>query len=161
MVRFFSGKLNGTRATRSTRDFDEFIRDKGLKDIPLNNSIYKWSNLGESLVCSRLDILHFFSELGDSCGYVRQEALVRVVSSHCPIFWTSILSNGDLLPLGLRICGQSIGSLKKNFFDWWDPEEAQGREVFKLMKKLRGIKQKIKQWKEEVFGDIRLEKEQF
>lgn len=85
VVRYPSEKLNALGITRSLVDFDEFIKDMELRDIPLNNSRYTWSSLRKNLVCSRIDWFLFSCEWGDSHTHVRQEALVRIVSDHCPI----------------------------------------------------------------------------
>jgi hypothetical protein len=41
---------------------------------------------------------------------------------------------------------------------WWDPQPEQGTRMFKLYKKLRYIKHKLKEWNKEIFGNINQEK---
>lgn len=62
VVRQVSEKLNGVSTNRSMRDFDSFIRECELIDLPLNNARFTWSNLQENRVCCRLD--RFLHTLG-------------------------------------------------------------------------------------------------
>lgn len=43
------------RITRSMRDFDDFVRCANLRDSPLTNAKYTWTNRQNSLVVCRLD----------------------------------------------------------------------------------------------------------
>ncbi|XP_028121753.1 uncharacterized protein LOC114318966 [Camellia sinensis] len=92
------------------RDFDSFIRDCELIDLPLSNARFTWSNLQENRVCCRLD---------------RFENM-----------WLE------------------HRSFKEFFKGWWENGRVHGWEGFKFMRKLRGVKDNLKVWKREVFGDI-------
>ena len=158
MVRLFSEKLNATRNIRSMRDFDKFIRDAELRDTPLSNSLYTWSNFRENLVCSRLDRFLFSCEWGDLYPQVRQEALVRVVSDHCPILLDTNPIKWGPTPFRFENMWLEHRDFKHKFKNWWEEVEAQGWEGYKFMSKLQGVKNKVKEWNKEAFGDIRLEK---
>jgi hypothetical protein len=41
---------------------------------------------------------------------------------------------------------------------WWEQQPEQGTRMFKLYKKLRYIKHKLKEWNKEIFGNINQEK---
>ena len=44
---------------------------------------------------------------------------------------------------------------KESFESWWTDCNVQGWEGFKFMKRLNFVKNKIKIWNKEVFGDLR------
>ena len=85
MVRFVNEKSNGGRMTTSMRNFNDFIQDTELKDLELLNAQFTWSNFREDPVCRRLD--RFLISVGceEIFPEVRQMALARVTSDHCPI----------------------------------------------------------------------------
>jgi hypothetical protein len=50
-------------------------------------------------------------------------------------------------------------TFKENINHWWrEPQPEQGTRMFKLYKKLRYIKHKLKEWNKEIFGNINQEK---
>ena len=60
VLRRSSEKLGGSSFTSSMRDFDGFIRDCELIDLPLRNAPFTWSNMQESPMCKRLDRVSIF-----------------------------------------------------------------------------------------------------
>ncbi|KAK9275884.1 hypothetical protein L1049_023158 [Liquidambar formosana] len=91
VVRSFVEKLNGVRSIRSMRDFDHFIRECALRDLPLVNARFTWSNQQMNLVCNRIDRFLFSLEWEELFPHVRQLTLPRVTSNHCPILLDSEL----------------------------------------------------------------------
>ena len=71
VVRYPSEKLNEDRFT-SMRKFDAFVKDTELRDIPLLNADYTWSNLRARLACARLDRFLFTEGWEDMFKSVRQ-----------------------------------------------------------------------------------------
>lgn len=55
MIRFVHEKNSYGRVTRSMRDFDEFVRVGNMRDCPLSNAKYTWSNGQKNMVLYRLD----------------------------------------------------------------------------------------------------------
>ena len=45
--------MNGRRITKSMRDFDTFIGEIELRDPPLTNGVFTWSNGRSRAVCKR------------------------------------------------------------------------------------------------------------
>lgn len=54
VIRFIHEKNGVSRITRSMRDFDDFVRCANLRDSPLSNTKYTWTNGQYSLVLCRL-----------------------------------------------------------------------------------------------------------
>jgi hypothetical protein len=50
-------------------------------------------------------------------------------------------------------------TFKENINQWWQEElPNQGKRMFKLYKRLKYIKHKLKEWNKEIFGNINQEK---
>ena len=62
VIRRCSEKLGNSSFTSSMRDFDDFIRDCELIDLPLRNAPFTWSNMQESPMCKRLDRFLYSNE---------------------------------------------------------------------------------------------------
>ena len=85
MVRSLQEKFISNRITRSMKMFDELVRELNLKDPPLCNGQFTWSNFRDQPVCCRLDRFLPSVYWEDVFPYFRQEMVVRVVSDHCPV----------------------------------------------------------------------------
>lgn len=158
VVRLVAEKLYGVRITRSMRDFDAFIRDCSLRDIPLSNTRFTWSNMQENLVCSRLDRFLFSLEWEELFPNVRQLASPRVTSDHCPVLLDSELFSWGPSPFRFENMWLEHHLFRKCFEEWWKNCDVHGREGFKFMWKLKLIEQNIKDWNMNVFGDTRIVK---
>ena len=85
VIRRISERLCGSKVTPSMRDFDDFIRECELIDLPLRNASFTWSNLQENPVCKRLVRFLFSSEWEFDFPYCIQKAGPGLTSDHCPI----------------------------------------------------------------------------
>ena len=149
-------KFNSDRMTRSMRTFDELIREFSLKDPPLCNGQFTWSNFRQQPVCCQLDRFLVSISWEEVFPYFRQEMDVRTMSDHCPIIldstppsWGSTLFRFENMWLHHK-------SFNSFFAKWWKDSTSVGWEGHKFMSKLKLIKEKVKSWNQEVFGDIRL-----
>ena len=158
VVRYPSEKIGGGSVTRSMKDFDSFIRETNLRDIAINNSEFTWSNMRERLACSRIDRFLFSEGWEEMSHSVRQEALIRATSDHCPVVldtnnfkWGPTLFRFENMWLRRR-------DYKANFKNWWENSVHHGCEGFKFMKRLEEVKGEVKKWNKEVFGYVRVQK---
>ncbi|VVA25489.1 Hypothetical predicted protein, partial [Prunus dulcis] len=136
------------------KTFNDFIDDTNLRDPNLLNASFTWSNFRENAVCRRLDRFLFSEEWEDSFPHVKHTALARVTSDHCPIMLdTSILKWGPG-PFRFENMWIEHPEFKKKFKQWWGEDQINGWEGYKFSRRLRTIKQKIKVWNKEVFGDL-------
>lgn len=159
-MRFPSEKSNGGRMTRSMRLFNKFLQDTNLRDPNLLNADFTWSNLREEAVCCKLDRFFYSSDWEELFPYARQKALARVTSDHCPIELDTTKLRWGPCPFRFDNSWLNHPHLKEKFKEWWKQEEFQGWEGFKLMKKLKFIKEKVKLWSKEEFGDLEKTKEE-
>ena len=91
--------------------FIDLIGEVSLIDPPLVNSQFTWSNFREDLICCRMDRFLIFGGWEGLFKYVRQEAVVRVVSDHCSIILDSNPPNWGPIPF----CFENIWLDHKDF----------------------------------------------
>ena len=87
VIRRSSEKLGGFRLTSSKKDFDGFIRECELLDLPLRNTPFTRSNMQESPVCKRLDQFLYSNEWEHFFPQSLQEVLPKWTSDH----WSIVL----------------------------------------------------------------------
>ncbi|KAK9901180.1 hypothetical protein M0R45_002237 [Rubus argutus] len=142
------------------RLFNKFLQDTNLRDPNLLNAEFTWSNLREEAVCCKLDKFFYSSDWEELFPNARQKALARVTSDHCPVELDTTKLKWGPCPFRFDNSWLNHPDLKEKFKEWWKHEEFQGWEGFKLMKKLKFIKEKVKHWSKEEFGDLGKTKEE-
>ncbi|KAL5566826.1 hypothetical protein UlMin_029990 [Ulmus minor] len=110
------------------------------------------------------NVVRFFHEkypLGRRTRSVRQqETGSRTCSDHMPLILdTSPISWG---PTPFRFENMWLGhsSFRQECEKWWRVIEVEGWESYKIMEKLRVLKEYIKVWNKEIFGDTRIIKKE-
>ena len=83
---------------------------------------------------------------------------VRVVFDHCPVIIDSAPPSWGPTPFRFEKMGLHHKSFNSDFKKWWKDIVPSGWEGHKFMTKLKLIKEKVKIWNVEAFGDLRLEK---
>ncbi|KAL5539489.1 hypothetical protein UlMin_044009 [Ulmus minor] len=160
VVRYCHEKSPPSRRTRSVRLFDELIRELELRDLALHNASFTWSNFREEAVKSRLDRFLFTEEWGVGKNDIRQETGSRTCSDHMPIILdTSPVSWGPI-PFRFENMWLEHSGFRQECEQWWRGIEVEGWESYKIMEKLRALKDKIQVWNKEVFGDTRIIKKE-
>lgn len=109
VVRFPEERLGVSRINASMRGFDKFIRDCGLKDLPLSNAQFIWSVNRGRVVSSRIDRFFITPKWEDLFPNLIQELGSHLVSDHFPLILESNKVKWVLLPFVSRICGCIIG----------------------------------------------------
>ena len=142
VVRNVQEKFNSNRNTRSMRMFDDLVRELNLKDPPLCNGQYTWSNFRQQPVCCRLDRFLVSVAWEEVFPYFRQELAVRVVSNHCPIILDSTPPSWGPIPFRFENMWLSHKSFNLHFGDWWKDSVTYDWEGHKFITKLKIIKEK-------------------
>lgn len=111
----FGGDFNvarfiGERAPRegyysTMEEFDQFIINSNLIEIPLSNREFTWCNNRESPSFSLLDRLFVSDEIGDKFPICRVSGLPYTLSDHCPIILTCDVIELLVDLLNLKKCG--------------------------------------------------------
>lgn len=141
------------------RDFREMLEDCGLTDLECKGPKFTWRNNrsdGE-FIMERIDLAFANARWREEFDTAMVLAEVAVGSDHNPL-----LLNTDL----------SLNKVKKpfKFESFWTTEEnckqivtsswaqiVNGSDMFRLCKKLRGCKDKLKEWHKNNFEDLRLQ----
>ncbi|KAJ9675680.1 hypothetical protein PVL29_024549 [Vitis rotundifolia] len=150
-----SEKLGGSSFTSSMRDFDGFIRDCELLDLPLRNAPFTWSNMQESPVCKRLDRFLYSNEWELFFPQSLQEVLPKWTSDHWPIVLDTNPFKWGPTPFRFENMWLQHPSFKECLSSWWREFEGNGWEGHKFMRKLQFIKAKLKYWNKNTFGMLK------
>ncbi|RVW20876.1 Transposon TX1 uncharacterized 149 kDa protein [Vitis vinifera] len=122
------------RITSNMRRFAHIIDDLGLVDLPLQGGVFTWS--------------------GGLNNQSWARRLPRPVSDHFPI----LLEGGGLRrgPSPFRF--ENMWLKVEGFLDlirsWWREIEVRGTASYRLAAKTKELKQKLKVWNREVFGNL-------
>lgn len=145
---------------RSIQEFHECIVGGNLSEVSYEGSAFTWCNnqRGRRRIWQRLDRLLCNGEACTQFPDLRVRHLARMVSDHAPlliiltqqvpyrsrfIFQRMWLDHSDLLPLVEQVWRQTVT----------------GTPSFRVAKKLRRLKIKLKEWNWSVFGDVRVKVE--
>jgi hypothetical protein len=158
VVRFPSEKLREGRLTGAMTTFSDFIAELGLIDLPLLEGQLTWSNNQDPPSKSRLDRFLVSIDWEDQFSHLVQKALPRFVSDHCPI----LLDSGTYIRGKLYFKFENMWLRHEDFTgnvrQWWGSYEFQGSPSFVLASKLKVLKEDIKKWNKESFGDVHIKK---
>ncbi|RVW34589.1 hypothetical protein CK203_079345 [Vitis vinifera] len=157
VIRRSSEKLGGSRLTPSMKDFDDFIRDCELIDLPLRSASFTWSNMQENPVCKRLDRFLYSNEWEQFPQSI-QGVLPRWTSDHWPIVLETNPFKWGPTPFRFENMWLQHPSFKENFGRWWREFQGNGWEGHKFMRKLQFVKAKLKEWNKASFGELSISK---
>eukprot|EP00253_Pinus_taeda_P001927 PITA_01927 len=163
MITTLLEKKGGLRKLNKDMEaFTSFIDDVKLVDILPKSGNFTWNNRrgGEILIASRLDRFLISENIIMDGITVESDILPTTGSDHWPISLTVVVQS---TPRNKPFRFEKFWLDHPNFLElvekWWsEPLEAKGSKMFNLQKKLRIIKEKIKEWNRIVFGDIFKEK---
>lgn len=143
---------------RDAEDFSSFINKMEPVDIRTNNGNITWNNkqLAHHKVATRLDRFLvsksiIMQGLALGCNILPWGGLDHW-SVQLEVNFQTTLKNR---PFRFEKIFMDHPTFKENIKQWW-PEELpdQGTRMFRLYKKLKYIKQKLKEWNREFFGNI-------
>ena len=140
------------------RRFAHIIDELGLVDLPLQGGVFTWSEGLNNQSWARLDRFLVSPSWLDHFSDVLQRRLPRPLSDHFPV----LLEGGGLRRGHSPFRFENMWLKVKGFIDlirsWWREIEVKGTASFKLAAKMKGIKQKLKAWNREVFGNLECNK---
>ncbi|RVW35116.1 hypothetical protein CK203_085887 [Vitis vinifera] len=160
VIRRSSEKLGGSRLTPSMKDFDDFISDYELIDLPLRSASFTWSNMQVNPVCKRLDRFLYSNEWEQAFPQSIQGVLPRWTSDHWPIVLETNPFKWGPTPFRFENMWLQHPSFKENFGRWWREFQGNGWEGHKFMRKLQFVKAKLKVWNKASFGELKSIKEE-
>lgn len=152
-IRSLGERLGCSCRDRGMADFNNFIEELGLMDLPLLGRKFTWSKSDNDNKWSRLDRF-LVNPVWLSVYKWKQWGLSRVLSDHCPIMLK--VDPRDWGPKPFKFF--NAWTLHPNFGvvvnDFWNRSDVQGWAGYRLACKLKGLKDVLKVWNREVFGNV-------
>lgn len=141
------------RMERGMREFLEFHNSMELIDIPMIGRKFTWTNYQDHAILSRLDRFLLSRQWLDSFK-VYQWGLHRPISDHCPIMLIDDIRDWGPRPFKFMDIWLSNPKCMDIAKDTWENTHVNGWAGFIILQKLRAIKDKLKVWNKEEFGDV-------
>jgi hypothetical protein len=143
---------------RDAEEFPAFIDIMELVDIRTSDGYFTWNNkrLAHHQVATRLDRFLVSESIILQCLSLDCSILPWGGSDHWSVQLEAIFQTTPKnMPFIFEKFWIDHPTFKENINQWWQEElPDQGTRMFKLYKKLKYIKQKLKEWNKEVFGNI-------
>lgn len=138
---------------RGMRDLNKFIEDLEFVDLPLLGRSFTWSNSQEEEKWSRIDMFLLQHDWLDMFNF-KQWGLPRSISDHCPLLLLE--DDRDWGPRPFRFFNawlENKDCLKVMEKAWIDcPKQKWAATT--LSNKLKAMKEALKVWANEVFGNV-------
>jgi exonuclease III len=149
------GVNNSTLQSPSTEivEFEAFVNNMELVDIPVLGRKFSWVHSNGSSM-SRIDRAFISEDWSLRWGNPSLWILPRSVSDHCPLVLR--YNNVDWGPRPFRFNNHWLnhGNFRGKVEEFWSSNLCEGWMGFILKEKLKGLKETLKVWNKEVYGEI-------
>ncbi|RVX16087.1 LINE-1 reverse transcriptase-like [Vitis vinifera] len=142
------------RVTSAMRRFAQVMDDLELIDLLLQGGSFMWSGGLHNQAWARLDRFLVSPSWLDQFSNVTQKRLSRPISDHFPIIIEGGGKRRGPSPFRFENMWLKVEGFKDLMRSWWQGMSVSGRASYKLATKLKAIKQKLKAWNTEVFGNL-------
>lgn len=148
-----SERVGCTRLERGMRDFFGVLQQYGTPRHPMLGRKFTWTNYQNHAIHSRLDRFLLSQDYLDKFKVV-QWGLERLILDHCLISITD--DNRDCGPKPFCFMDIWLNDPKcmKLAKEVWEGTQVSGWSGFVIAHKLRAVKDWLKLWNKEEFGDI-------
>ncbi len=139
-------------------EFSDFIRDLNLVDLLLEGGLFTWSNTHTPPSMSVLDRSLISLGWEEDFPESVQRLLPRPVSDHFPV----LLDSGGIKTGRAPFRFENMWLKKEDFKDkvktWWEDYSFEGRPSFIIACKLTALKEDLRAWNRQEFGDVGIRK---
>ncbi|RVW44757.1 hypothetical protein CK203_081811 [Vitis vinifera] len=142
------------RVTPAMRRFAQVLDDLELIDLPLQGGSFTLSGGLYNQAWARLDRFLVSPRWLDQFSNVTQKRLSRPISDHFPITIEGGGKRRGPSPFRFENMWLRVEGFKDLLRSWRQGMVVSGRASYKLATKLKGMKQKLKTWNREVFGNL-------
>ncbi|GKV01533.1 hypothetical protein SLEP1_g14082 [Rubroshorea leprosula] len=140
---------------RKMLEFDEFINECGLVDLPLIRRKFTWyQSNGASM--SRLDRFLLSKEWCLNWENVKQWGLNHSLSDHCPIVLKNQITDWGPKPFRFFDAWLELPQFKGIVDDIWKSTVVNGWNGYRLKEKLKETKKVLKEWSKNMASEIDL-----
>lgn len=145
--------IGGRSQVQEQNDFRIFIEDLSLVDLPVLGNRFTWF-MPDGFAMSRIDIFLLSEGWVNHWGVATQWAGDKDVSDHCPIILKCEIANWGPKPFRFNNCWLQHPDFKSFVEEPWVDLELSSRRIFYFKLKLKLLKERIKVWNAEVFGNL-------
>ncbi|KAL8503461.1 hypothetical protein ACS0TY_022272 [Phlomoides rotata] len=144
---------SGFTNKREMEDFDKFIRDSNLIDLPLSGRSYTWYRPDDSCK-SRLDRFLLNEEWIACYPKAHLKGLPRSISDHCPLILEDGLIDWGPKPFRFSNAWLLHPSFKDSLISMWQNLNIGGRGSFIVKEKFKSLKIGLREWSKNTFGNL-------
>jgi len=155
IVRSPSERRGEARSSQAMVEFSKFIFEQGLNDILLVGGRSTWSNC---LTWSRIDRFLLYTEWEEYFPDVSQRRLPRILSNHYPLLLVCGVGRRGRGSFKFENMWLQAEGFEEQVKRWWGSYMYEGTPSFVFASKLKALKTYLKQWNEEVFGNVGVHK---
>lgn len=119
MVRFLTERLGASHYSRQMMQFNEWIEELELVDLPLRGAKFTWTNNQDRRVCSKLDQFLFTKDWLDLYPRMVQEAWQKICSDHNPIILCQGVDLSLPHPFRFEIMWLEVPGFIDKIKSWW------------------------------------------
>ncbi|XP_057838177.2 uncharacterized protein LOC131048296 [Cryptomeria japonica] len=145
------------KTSRATLDFVDWIHRSGLVEINMVKNAFTWNNkrLGFSNIAEKLDRFFISGNLINFPYTLQASILPFSGLDHFPIQLNILLDSGPRrCPFKFEQMWLKYDNILRILEVWWKEAEVFGSRIFKVVNKLKIIKQKLIIWNREHYGNI-------
>ncbi|GKV45492.1 hypothetical protein SLEP1_g52564 [Rubroshorea leprosula] len=139
--------------TREMREFNSFIQDAGLVDLPLVGRRYTWHS-ANGQHRSRIDKFLLSDDWLKNWSDLKQWGLGRTVSDHCPLLLKNEKVDWGPKPFKFFDAWLEYPDCKQLISQVWNSKVGSGWMGFRLKEKLKKTKKALKEWSANHMADV-------
>ncbi|GKV42304.1 hypothetical protein SLEP1_g49718 [Rubroshorea leprosula] len=139
--------------TREMREFESFIQEAGLVDLPLVGRRYTWHS-ANGQHRSRIDRFLLSEDWMKNWSDLKQWGLGRTVSDHCPLLLKNEKVDWGPKPFKFFDAWLEYPDCKQVISQAWNSEVGSGWMGFRLKEKLKKTKKALKEWSANNMADV-------
>ncbi|XP_026410033.1 uncharacterized protein LOC113305152 [Papaver somniferum] len=106
--------------SRAMRNFNQFMSDFNLVDLPLCGAKYTWSNFQDPPTCTRIDRFLLNSKWDNYFPGTTQIAKPRTVSDHIPLLLSTEMGDSGPRPKKFELMWLEDEELPNLMKEWWE-----------------------------------------
>jgi len=148
----------GVCPSNAMAEFRDFINQKALVDLSLRGGDFTWSRSGVGSVASRLDRFLMSVDWEEFFPDMVQKRMARPFSDHFSICFETLISDRGKPPFRFENMWLESEGFSDLISEWCGELRVPGFANFLVTSKLKFLKEKLKVWNKEIFGDIKARK---